>query len=129
MAQVPATRRRWFRFTLRTLFVVVTLVACCLGYQLNWIGERHSLIDASQQTGVDPEYETITQPLGFPALPVRVETKDAPWPLRWLGERGVYTLNIRDDMPKAEVERIRALFPEAEIDRVPKDYFDGDETE
>lgn len=32
--------RRWLRFSLRTLFVVVTLLACWLGYQLNWIRQR-----------------------------------------------------------------------------------------
>jgi hypothetical protein len=127
-AMTPAPKRRWFQWSLRTLFVVVTLVACCLGYQLNWIRERHSLIDVPQQTGVDPEYDIALMPMSLRAS-LQVETKDAPWPLRWLGERGVYTLYMRDDMPESEVARIRALFPEAEIDRVSKDYFDGDESQ
>jgi hypothetical protein len=101
------------------MLVAVTLVALGFGYELNWIGERHSLIDVPEQTGVLPEYESITQPLGFPALPVRVEMKDAPWPLRWLGERGIHTLNVPDDMPEEKVSRIRAIFPEADIERVP----------
>jgi hypothetical protein len=124
---MTATRkRRWFAYSLRTLFVVVTVFGCWLGYQLNWIRERHSLIDAPQQTGVDPEYGVTLIPMSLRA-PLQVETKDAPWPLRWLGERGVYTLYLRDDMPESEVAHICALFPEAEIDRVSKDYFDGDE--
>ena len=86
------------------------------------------MIDVPQQTGVDPEYDIALMPMSLRAS-LQVETKDAPWPLRWLGERGVYTLYMRDDMPESEVARIRALFPEAEIDRVSKDYFDGDESQ
>ena len=38
-------KRRWFRFSLRTLFVLVTIIGIAAGwvtYQLNWIRERHS---------------------------------------------------------------------------------------
>ncbi len=125
---MTAPKRQWFAFSLRTLFVVVTVSACWLGYQLNWIKERHSLIGAPQQTGVEPEYGIALMPMSLLAS-LQVESKDAPWPLRWLGERGVCTLYIRDNMSESEVARIRALFPEAEIDRVSKDYFDGDESQ
>ena len=40
----PAPKPRRFRFSLRTLFVVVTLVGCWLGYQLNWIRQRHDML-------------------------------------------------------------------------------------
>ena len=44
-----APNRHWFRFSLRTLFVVVTLVAIGLGiranWQPNWIKERHALLE------------------------------------------------------------------------------------
>jgi hypothetical protein len=43
MEQPPPNRRRWFRFSLRTLFVLFTLLSipfCWIGYQLNWIRER-----------------------------------------------------------------------------------------
>ena len=42
------SRRRWFRFSLRTLFVVLTVLCFVLGgwvaYQLNWISQRHAAI-------------------------------------------------------------------------------------
>jgi hypothetical protein len=52
----PATKRRWFRFSLRTLFVVVTLLCCWLGYQLNWIRQRHAVLS---RPGVYAEFEAI----------------------------------------------------------------------
>jgi hypothetical protein len=41
---MTAPRRRWFAFSLRALFVVVTVFGCWLGYQLNWIRERHEAL-------------------------------------------------------------------------------------
>ena len=45
---IPAPNRRWFRFSLRTMFVVVTLVGCWLGNSLIWIKQRHELLDKSR---------------------------------------------------------------------------------
>ena len=41
---MTAPNRRWFRYGLRTLFVVVTAVACWLAYELNWIYQRHKFL-------------------------------------------------------------------------------------
>ena len=44
-----APKRRWFSYSLRTLFVVVTLVAIGLGiranWRPNWIHQRHALLE------------------------------------------------------------------------------------
>ena len=44
MAINPMTvpKRRWFQWSLRTLFVVMALFGCWLGYEVNWIRERHT---------------------------------------------------------------------------------------
>jgi hypothetical protein len=36
----PKPKRRWFQFGLRTLFVLITLIALWLGYYANWIYQR-----------------------------------------------------------------------------------------
>ena len=41
-ANLPAPRRRWFQFGLRTLFVLMTLVALWLAWELNFIRERQA---------------------------------------------------------------------------------------
>jgi hypothetical protein len=45
-------RRRWFRWSLRTMFVVVTAAAFLCGwvvYQLNWIRQRRDYLSRSQE--------------------------------------------------------------------------------
>jgi hypothetical protein len=39
---LPAARRRWFQFRLRTLFVLTTLVALWLAWELSFIRERQA---------------------------------------------------------------------------------------
>ena len=39
-------KRRWFRFSLRTLFVLVTIACIWLGYSFNWIRQRHDYLKA-----------------------------------------------------------------------------------
>jgi len=36
-------KRRWFRFSLRTLFVLVAIIGVFCAYQINWIRQRHEL--------------------------------------------------------------------------------------
>ena len=42
MNDVP--RRHWFRFTLRTWFVLFTAICIWFGYQVNWIRQRHEFM-------------------------------------------------------------------------------------
>ncbi len=44
LKRIPAPKRRWFAFSLRILFVVVTVFACWLGYEWNWIRQRHEIL-------------------------------------------------------------------------------------
>jgi hypothetical protein len=80
-----------------------------VGYQLNWIRERHNapiFHGISQDMIVTPDggYRLVVMP------------QDAPWPLGWFGESGETVLGVEDGLPKAEIERIRRLFPEADAD-------------
>ena len=97
--------RRWPAYSLRTLFVVVTVFACWLGYQLNWIRERYSCVRQHEYLAYD---RTFTE-----------NACDAPWPLRLFGERGIPLFHARYDDDLAEIQR---LFPETTI------YFGGRES-
>ncbi len=91
----PPSHRRWFRFSLRTFLVLLTLFCVWLGIQVQWIKDRHDVL---------ARYPDISDS----ACP------SAPWSIRILGERGVgvILLSGADD---AERERIVGLFPESQI--------------
>ena len=95
--------RRWFRFSLRTMFILLTLfgLACWVSVQVKWVRDRHQAVDR----------------LGFSE-----ERVNAPWSIRIFGEPGyknVYVIIRRSDQPTADDQRIKReiepLFPEAEV--------------
>lgn len=92
-----APKRRWFRFGLRTLFVMVTVVGCWLGYHLNWIRERHAYLGNSA------------------AVHSRGSAAAAPLSLRLLGEDGVSSVTVAGWAPNRNPAYARSLFPEADV--------------
>jgi hypothetical protein len=89
-------RRRW-SFKLRTLFVLVTVCACWLGYSVNWIRQRHELLASG--------------------LIVTTEPGRAPLGLWILGEEGFKSI---DCLMEGDVEAFSRLFPEAQTN-----HFEG----
>jgi hypothetical protein len=114
---IPAPNRRWFSFSLRTLFVAVMVWCWWLGYELNWIRARHAAlrfpnVESDQSVGDDSDpFGNTTHYRSAPAL-------------LWLfGEPGHATINLLQvvadvDLSPADeklVKQLMALFPEAEI--------------
>jgi hypothetical protein len=101
---MTAPRRRWFRFafSLRTLFVAVTICGCWLAYQMHWIRGRHA---ALARIGFsDGEFDgDETTPPGLPLG------------LRALGEPGWESLPLGRKATMREIRELHALFPEATI--------------
>ena len=110
-------RRRWMRFSLRSLLVFVTLLAIYLGWAMNWIRQRREFLTKP------PKYlgtvETEEDGLIFGAEPMQ-----APLCLRILGESGVSHIllqpyrnkyGVKVEVPPGEVERLIDLFPETNI--------------
>lgn len=105
----PALKRRWLRFSLRTVFVVVTVLAVFLGwlvFQLNWIEQRRQAVaDGTVDMRIIHTFEHT---------PRRV-----PWTLRLFGEHEIDAdaLLLPPTATEADVARVRGLFPEAYVDR------------
>lgn len=96
-------RRRWFRFSLRMMLVLVTLVCVLCGYlgwAISWISQRRDFLS---QAGV----HSI---VGF------VAKVPAPMSLRILGEEGTAIIILSDDLPSESKGQAQRLFPEADVD-------------
>ena len=75
----PAAKRRWLRWSLRTMFVVVTVAGCLVGwltYNLNWIRQRHEVVSRPNVSKLDDG------------------NTPAPFALRMLGESGQWAIAI-----------------------------------
>ena len=124
--------RRYFRFSLRTFFVLLTVLAVWLGVQVEWKRDRqaarlwiaqHShngptvspylnLLQLNQQSV--PSYQTHVRPL--------IERQsNLPWNLRLLGlkllgEKAMPWIRLdQETVSKADVEYVHRLFPEATV--------------
>jgi hypothetical protein len=97
-------KRRWFRFSLRTLFVLVTVLCIWLGHSLTWIRQRHTVFHRHH-----PALRSMSR------NGIRTDHANAPWSIRLLGEPGAVAILLKRGTSAAERERIQQLFPEAEI--------------
>jgi len=107
-------RRRWFCFSLRTLFLIVTILGVFLGWlgvQTKWIRDRHEALKWAESYGF---YETGHSLVVTHTAP---GPRDAPWSIHILGEAGIAQISlVAHHADQREVERFTGLFPEAEID-------------
>ena len=102
---MTAPKRRWFRFSLRTMFVVVTVLCVWLGYQLNWIRQRRDFyvryngrFTTEPFNGSAPGVLWLFGETGWPHMGLKVQSTDM------------------DSLTEADwqlVRRARQLFPEA----------------
>src|SRR5689334_19564886 len=75
MSDPTTPRYRWFRFSLRTLFVLVTLLSIFLGFvgvQIKWIHDRHTAEAWVRRHHALGASSVVTAP--------------APWSIRVFGE-------------------------------------------
>jgi hypothetical protein len=104
--------RRWFRFSLRTMFVLVTVFCVWLGCSLNWIRQRREEIKSGRA------FDSSQMQMCFQRS-AETPTWRAPALLRFFGERGYFSLGTQDFQTNeeclAEAVRVRRLFPEAII--------------
>jgi len=115
------TSRRWLRFSLRGMFVFVTLFSIWLSYHVNWMRHRQlarQWIEQHESPGhwsrVNPLDVTWTKADGTKH---RGKPADAPWALRLLGEPRLELIHLdKSKLSEADIPRINSLldlFPEA----------------
>jgi hypothetical protein len=110
--------RRWFRFSLKALLIVVTVFGCWLGYHLNWIRQRGEALRDTQVANADTakDFSGLLGG-GEPGRPI------APSWLYLFGERGVTSINIwmtaDQEADRKKVDEFRRLFPESRVELTP----------
>jgi hypothetical protein len=114
----PSPKRRWFRWSLRTMFVVVTVFGCWLGWEFHFFRERQELrrwMDNGLHGGsITPEF--VERRGARLARPVTI-----PIWRKWLGDEPVAVLFPPEGATPAQCERVVTYFPEATIINAPWD--------
>src|ERR1051325_1994022 len=89
--------RRWFRFGLRTLFMLVTILGVWLGVQVKWIRGRHEAI--AHHKLLNGEIVRYAKwPVHSNLIFIRpAEVAKAPWSIRILGETGINTIFVNEE--------------------------------
>ena len=111
MTPHPHACRRWSRFSLRTLLVLLTLVCFYLGWAMNWIRQRQAFLRDARHDSLSAIADSV--PWRASAF-LELETPPAPLPLRILNEPG--TANIfYFHAEQQQLLQTSRLFPEAKI--------------
>ncbi|HEY2841704.1 MAG TPA: hypothetical protein VGJ26_21265 [Pirellulales bacterium] len=105
-------RRRWFQFGLRTVFVVVTAFAVCLGWELSIVRERQAVKQWIESNG--GECWTLQE---FAKFPGQLSDETVPPWRRWMGDDSVFVVQVPKKFTSDECDRIKRAIRE-----IPHDY-------
>jgi len=103
-------KRRWFRFafSLRTLFLVVTVFSIWLGLEVRHVQARKAMaqrIDAAGGSGT------------FRGKSIWYRLPPVAWHRQLLGDRNKPHIQVPENWTADEIANVRWLFPEAKIDQ------------
>ena len=127
MSKSNQTFRRGRHFSLRALFVLVTVVACWLGYEVNWIHRRHQFLRHQDTVSHAIWAASIHRDTSVPRVDILSPVSETAGLLWLFGEEDVTAMDVcvvvdDDDVDLtcpiedyAEVARARRLFPETQI--------------
>jgi hypothetical protein len=109
------TRRRWFQFGLRTMFVAVAVFAVWLGWELRFVQQRREAVRSMRSE--DYYWESDDSKDLFPLMASQVQkSKKVTIPRwrRWIGDEAMLCIIVSPKAGPTEVE-MRRMFPEAFI--------------
>lgn len=115
---MTAKPRRWFRFSLRTLLILTTLVAC-------WLGWESSVVRGRKQLMQEMETRQGVRVLTAEAYSASHDSRTPSEPIarvgalrRWLGDRAIQEIEYMREfhnLSPAEIARLSRTFPEATV--------------
>jgi hypothetical protein len=101
--------RRWLRFSLRTLLVVVTLVCVWLAWQVSIVHSRRALLEHVTQRG--GSYQFVADYNPFEAADRT--PRELSYLRRVLRDELVGSIVLPGESTAGEIEEMRRAFPEA----------------
>jgi len=137
---LPAPKRRWLRFSLRSMFVLVTLVAIWLGWNVHVVRQRNDMTTWLSASGrgraiVVSEEKFVRMRSSSEALSrmratllsndgsdvFEADPGKLPSRLRrWLGDKLYISIVIYD---KDDLDQVRRTFPEARVRLIERNRF------
>jgi hypothetical protein len=111
MTSAPRNRR-WLQTRLRTIFIVVTVVAVWLGWELRFVQNRKTMrrwLNENEwgvMAAVNPRDAIVVQDFSNVTIPI--------W-RNWMGDEPIALIALPDHRSKEREQAVRDLFPEATI--------------
>ena len=125
-------RRLRPRFTLRFLFLAITIFAIWLGWQVSIVRHRKALLDAvvarttedykPLNTVVRDDHSEVILSDVRGGAPTFLIKHDIAWYRKLLGDRAVPLLCLPGSMKNEEVAEYRVAFPESNITQIEEKY-------
>ena len=108
MTETPS-RRRWFQFSLGTMFLLVAAFAAWLGWEMSLIRERRMARVTIEDAGGRASNPSPSPILGT-AVMEPIPPATIPFWRRWLGDEAVTTITLRHGASDADINATRQLF-------------------
>jgi hypothetical protein len=111
-------KRRWFQFSLRTMFIVVTVFAfltALVGYNLKWISERHRVFSDQERLEHNYDYEVLASPILATAPGILWLFREQGWAVVQISFAGYPEENQLTAEQRRHLDRIRRLYPESTV--------------
>ncbi len=107
--------RRRVRYSLRTLFVVMTLLGAWLAWNVHQVGQRRALVAESGVSAVVVDHDRYL-------VPGELAGRRVPWVWRLLGAPRVDVIYLHSDkFDQRDLAYYRRMFPEASVRMFPSE--------
>jgi len=98
-------KRRWFAFSLRTMFVVMSVFAIWFGWNVRCVRQRELAMQSGEPAIV-----------GIGTYELNPGCRKLPYMWRWLGATPYYVIYLRPSATPEDIARWKAMFPDARIE-------------
>ena len=121
----PAPKRRWLRFSVRTLLIAVTVLCVWLGWQVSVVRERAQMLKRIHDDNGYCQLLEVMEAEFSPSNRPYYEAYRVSSVRSLLGDKTVTRVTLDGEMEPSDLEAIERLFPEATITvmgRVPDEW-------